>query len=93
MEEEKTVSQWKKHVDPVLIIKTDELRLLGYVTTKNEVWECLRAKVWEGNPEKRLYEIVQDVLHLKSHTYESFVNHEENDDLEAIEDVNSGYNE
>lgn len=93
MEEEKTVSQWKEYVNPVLRIKTDELQLLGYVTTRDEVWECLREEVWKGNPEKRLYEIVQDVLHLKSHTYESFVNYNENDDLEAIEDVNSGHNE
>ncbi|KHE73130.1 post-transcriptional regulator [Halobacillus sp. BBL2006] len=97
MKEVKTASQWKKEVDPVLISKVDEFRLLGYESaTKKEIWDCLSIKVWKGNPEKRLHSIVQDIFHLNSHTYVSFLTNQayQNDDLEAsLEAVNAGYNE
>ncbi|MBH0229987.1 post-transcriptional regulator [Halobacillus yeomjeoni] len=86
MEVVKTVSQWKDEVAPVLESKLDELHLLGYNrATKNEVWECLVQKVWKGNPEKRIHEVVQDIFHLNIHTYVSYLTMSafQNEDLMA----------
>ncbi|TGB04199.1 post-transcriptional regulator [Halobacillus salinus] len=91
MYEAKTVHQWKGQIDPVLTSKLEELRLLGYDNaTKEEVWKCLVKKVWKGEPEKRLYEIVQDVFHLSSHTYVSYLTadaYQDEDLLASIEAV------
>lgn len=97
MEEVKTVTQWRDEVAPVLISKVDELQLMGYErATKEEVWQCLEKKVWKGNPEKRLYEIVQDILHLSSHTYVSFLTveaYQDEDLIASIEAINQGQKE
>lgn len=93
MESCKQASLWKKKIDPVLVSKVDELKLLGYNrATKDEVWKTLTQKVWKGDPELRLYEIVQDILHMSSHTYVSYLTKEayqDEDLLASIEALSS----
>ncbi|WP_067727303.1 post-transcriptional regulator [Oceanobacillus damuensis] len=74
MEIRQTVSEWKQMVIPALKSKAEELEMMGYSqATPEDVWSCLVQKVWKGAPEKRLYEIVQDILHLASNTYLSYL--------------------
>lgn len=86
MEELLTVKEWKPQVKHVLESKADEFRAMGYSQASGEdVWECLVQKVWKGNPKKRIHELVQDILHLGSNIYLSYltVKSYENDDLLA----------
>ncbi|ELK44803.1 post-transcriptional regulator [Halobacillus sp. BAB-2008] len=86
MDQMKTVGEWRRRVSPVLQSKVEELHLLGYEqATKEEIWNCLIKKVWNGEPEKRLHEIVQDIFRLSSHTYTGYLTAEayESDDLLA----------
>ncbi|RWZ59969.1 hypothetical protein EQV77_01330 [Halobacillus fulvus] len=97
MENTKVVSLWKEKVDPALTSKVEELKWLGYANaTPEELWNCLVKKVWKGEPEKRLYEVVQDILHMRSHTYLSFITNESYDELgltDSIEAITSYENE
>ena len=70
----KHVNDWKAEVYPVLVSKTEEFRLMGYNRANSEdVWNCLVKKVWKGNPELRLYQIVEDIMHLSTNKYMSFL--------------------
>lgn len=70
----KPVNEWKGMLTSVINSKVEEFRLMGYSrTTSEDVWQCLTDKVWKGNPEKRLHEVVQDIFHLRSTTYMSFL--------------------
>ncbi|MFD1065365.1 post-transcriptional regulator [Oceanobacillus locisalsi] len=80
------VDAWKDMIYPALISKKEELEMLGYEqATPEDVWKCLSVKVWKGEPEKRLHEMVQDIFHLKSSVYLSYLTIQsyENDDLAA----------
>jgi len=84
LENLKTVSAWKSLIIPALESKSSEFRLQGYEeATSEDVWKCLTEKVWKGNPEKRLYEVVQDIFHLGSNVYMSYLtlNAYQKDDL------------
>lgn len=72
--EEKTIQEWKSFVIPALLSKQGEFKLIGYsdVTTE-EIWQCLKTRVWKGNPPKRLHEVVQDIFHLPTATYMSYI--------------------
>lgn len=86
MEIRKTVDTWKKELKPALESKAGEFRLMGYSrATEEDIWNCLVKKVWKGNPEKRLHEVVQDILHLSSNIYMSYltVDAYQDDDLMA----------
>ncbi|MFS0672920.1 post-transcriptional regulator [Ornithinibacillus sp. 179-J 7C1 HS] len=86
MEIIKTVDNWKEELKPALESKALEFQLMGYSkATEEDVWNCLSKKVWKGNPEKRLYEVVQDVLHLSSTIYMSYLTIDayQDDDLMA----------
>ncbi|WP_156291170.1 post-transcriptional regulator [Oceanobacillus salinisoli] len=86
MEVVHTVSEWKKVVKPVLESKASEFQALGYSqATSEDVWKCLVEKVWKGNPDKRIHELVQDIFHLGSNVYLSYltVKSYEDDDLMA----------
>ncbi|MBY7143280.1 post-transcriptional regulator [Virgibacillus sp. NKC19-3] len=81
-----SVNEWKDTVKPALNSKVDEFRIMGYTKANHEdIWNCLVQKVWKGNPNKRLYEIVQDIFHLGSNVYLSYltVNAYQDDDLMA----------
>ncbi|MCP3030426.1 post-transcriptional regulator [Halobacillus sp. A1] len=97
MKEIKPVSEWKETLTPVLLSKQDEFRLLGYRSaTAEDIWRCVNKKLWKNNPEKRLHEAVQDVLHLSNNQYVSYITVEayQNDDLmESIKAVDSGSSE
>jgi hypothetical protein len=86
MEIKQTVSEWKQMIFPALTSKAEEFRMMGYSqATPEDVWACLAKKVWKGEPEKRIYEIVQDVFHLASNTYLSYLTMSsyQNDNLRA----------
>ncbi|MGM8212973.1 post-transcriptional regulator [Virgibacillus sp. W0430] len=98
MEEVKTVDNWKTYVEPALISKAKEMQLMGYSeATLEGIWECLVNKVWKNNPSKRLYEIVQDIFHLNSTTYMSYLTvqsqDQEDDLLATINALNDPFNE
>ncbi|MYL33345.1 hypothetical protein GLW05_06990 [Pontibacillus yanchengensis] len=97
MEEEKTVVEWKKWIEPVLQSKVEEFHMMGYEKArKEEIWNCLIHKVWKGKPNKRLYEIVQDIFHLSVGTYMAYLTVQayQNDDLLAsIEALRYNYPE
>lgn len=83
----RNVNDWRSVIQHVLDSKVEELRLLGYEKANSEeVWQCLLQKVWRKNNEKRLHEVVQDILHLSGNQYMSFLTvemHQQNDDLMA----------
>ncbi|MHA6252143.1 post-transcriptional regulator [Oceanobacillus sp. CAU 1775] len=82
----KNASQWKEFVVPFLISKVEELHIMGYSqATNDDVWKCLIAKVWKGDPEKKLHQVANDIMHLQSSTYLSYLTVEsfKNDDLMA----------
>ncbi|NWO13284.1 MAG: post-transcriptional regulator [Virgibacillus sp.] len=73
-------------VRPALQSKAEEFHLMGYEeATPEDVWKCLVGKVWKGDPEKRIYEVVQDIFQLTTATYISYltVSAQQNDDLFA----------
>lgn len=74
LDEKRTVNDWKSEMKVILESKTTEFHLIGYPrATPEEIWSCLVKKVWKGNPEKRLFEIVQDIFHLSTTTYMSYI--------------------
>lgn len=86
MELVKKANEWKVMIEPVLDSKVYEFQLMGYSrATKDDVWKCLEKKVWKGDPHKHIYEVVQDILHLGSNIYLSYLTVEayQNDDLMA----------
>lgn len=86
LEEKKKVEEWKIELSPVLKSKVEELQMLGYSkATEEDVWKCLIKKVWKGNPEKRIHEVVQDIFHLSPSTYMSYLTIDayQDDDLMA----------
>ncbi|SET67082.1 Post-transcriptional regulator [Salinibacillus kushneri] len=88
MKDVRTVTEWHTFVSPALQSKVDELHVLGYdKATEEQVWNCLIKKVWKKDIDKRLYEVVQDILHLDSGVFMSYlareIYQERNDDLMA----------
>lgn len=74
MEEIKRVSQWKPLVQPVLESKVSEFKLIGYKRANEEdIWNCLVQKVWKGDPEKKLYEVVAEIFHLNTGTFMNYI--------------------
>ncbi|MEQ6375803.1 post-transcriptional regulator [Bacillaceae bacterium S4-13-58] len=74
MEEEKSVLQWKKTLLPFLESKAEELKVMGYDKTKPEdVWDCLMKKVWKKEKNLRLHQAVQDVMHLSTQIFMSYL--------------------
>ncbi len=86
MEMKHNVDGWKQTIIPALQSKAEELEMLGYSqATADDVWRCLKEKVWRGDPEKRLYEVIQDIFHLGSNIYLSYLTMSsyQNEDLMA----------
>jgi len=74
MDIEQPVKEWESMIRPALESKAYEFKLAGYSRVSVEdVWSCLERKVWKGNPTKRLYEVVQDILHLDGSVYMSYL--------------------
>nr|WP_246206618.1 post-transcriptional regulator [Virgibacillus ihumii] len=86
METMKTVREWRNELEMALECKKNEFQMMGYQqASTDDIWKCLEEKVWKGNPQKRLYEVVQDIFHLASNIYMSYltVNAYQDDDLMA----------
>src|SRR5699024_8014462 len=96
--EEKTVQEWREKVEPALLSKQRDFKIIGYKdVSKEEIWQCLEEKVWKGNPTKRLYQVVEDIFHLSTATYMSYMTvnalKADDDDLMAsIQAVTEGEN-
>ncbi len=84
------VHEWKSDVRPVIVSKVEEFQMLGYPSvSEEEIWRCMEKKVWRGQPEKRIYEVVQDLFHLDSGTYMSFLAHETYKDTDLMTQIQS----
>ncbi len=86
LEIKKTVEEWKVELRPALQSKAEEFQMMGYSrATEEDVWKCLLKKVWKGNPNKRVHEVFQDVFHLSSNIYMSYLTIDayQDDDLMA----------
>jgi hypothetical protein len=66
--------QYKDTVKPALISKINEFELYGYdKVLENELWEFLNKKKWKRErEEKRLHEIVSDILAVKVGEYMNY---------------------
>ncbi len=88
MEMIQNVNEWKTAVSPFLDSKVEELQLMGYSqATREDVWKCLVKKVWKGNPDKKLHQVVHEIMHLQSSTYLSYLtvqSYEDNDLMASI---------
>ncbi|KAB8134765.1 hypothetical protein F9U64_11555 [Gracilibacillus oryzae] len=86
--EKRLVSAWKSELADVIDSKVHEFRLLDYSkATADNIWQCLVQKVWKGDPEKRLSEVVQDILHLHSNTYMSYLTQQSFQDTSLQESI------
>ncbi|AMX82777.1 transcriptional regulator [Geobacillus subterraneus] len=67
--------QLRKQLMPALECKYDEFRLLGYTqVTIDGLWEYLCARKWKNAlAEKKLYELVSDILSLSPGEYMAFL--------------------
>ncbi|MGG3790599.1 post-transcriptional regulator [Geobacillus thermodenitrificans] len=65
----------REQLMPALECKYDEFRLLGYTqVTIDGLWECLCARKWKNAlAEKKLYELVSDILSLSPGEYMAFL--------------------
>ncbi|SER73857.1 Post-transcriptional regulator [Gracilibacillus ureilyticus] len=86
--EKKPVTLWKPELTDVIESKVTEFQLLDYSkATADDVWKCLVQKVWKGDPEKRLAEVVQDILHLHSNIYMSYLTQQSFQDTSLQESI------
>ncbi|WP_164216324.1 post-transcriptional regulator [Virgibacillus sp. YIM 98842] len=94
MEVKQRVSGWKETVQPALESKVSELHLMGYPkATKEEIWNCLEQKVWKGDPEKRIHEVIEDIFHLSATIYMNFLTlkvYQDSDLMDSISAVMQG---
>ncbi|ASK63087.1 hypothetical protein CFK37_13495 [Virgibacillus phasianinus] len=96
METLRSINEWKAVMEPALESKVSEFKLMGYSSASTEeIWNCLVQKVWKGNPSKHVYEVVQDIFHLASNIYLSYltVKAYEDDDLMASIQAVTGKND
>lgn len=87
MEAGQSVKEWKPIVKPAIESKVKEFIQMGYEkTTSEDVWSCLEARVWKKKENKKLHEVVQDIFHLSSDVYISYLTmnaYRDDDDLMA----------
>lgn len=88
MEIKKNADAWRPEIEEVLASKTDEFRLLGYPKASgDDIWACLKKRVWKGNPELFLHQVVADIFHISPGTYMNFLAqkaYQEHDLMESI---------
>lgn len=90
----KQASKWKHEINDVLLGKVEEFQLLDYSkATSEDVWNCLMQKVWKGDPEKALHEVVQDIYHLSPGLYMTYLTQQSLmvDELQESIDALLGY--
>lgn len=90
----KQVEDWRLHVEPFLKSKLEEFLLMGYSrATIEDIWQCLEKNVWKGTPTKKLYEIVQDIMHLRASVYMNYLTvkaYQDDDLMASIEALMDG---
>ncbi|MED3624463.1 post-transcriptional regulator [Neobacillus thermocopriae] len=70
-----TAEQYRSQVQPAILSKLEEFRLLGTDSvTEDDLWEFLMKKKWrkEKKDELKLFEMIQDILSVKVSDYISF---------------------
>lgn len=88
LDKRKSVTEWREELEAVLDIKKNEFQMLGYdKTTTEDIWNCLRKTVWKDKePQKRLYEVVAEILQLQITTYMTYLTmgiYQDDEDLMA----------
>lgn len=74
MEYERPIEDWKELLIPALESKVEELHLMNYQQANIEnVWACLKEKVWKETSHKRLYEVTQDIFHLSGSVFMGYL--------------------
>lgn len=70
----RTTDEWKNDVEPALLSKIHELKIIGYAgVTKEELWLYLNEKVWVNNPKKLIHEMIQDILRFPPSDYINYL--------------------
>lgn len=74
MENSHLFSHFRTQVQPALISKLEEFKMLGYDSVlEDKLWEFLIKKKWKKVKEDmKLYEIIQDILAVRVSDYISF---------------------
>lgn len=72
--EDHPMNHFRQQVEPVIRSKVEEFKLLGYDAADPQgVWACLLAKTWKQKQEKRLHEIVNDILTLSINDFMAYL--------------------
>ncbi len=74
MENSHVFNQFRSKVEPALVSKLEEFQLLGYDSVSEDgLWEFLTRKKWKKvKDEKKLYEIIDDILSVKVSDFISY---------------------
>jgi hypothetical protein len=74
MENSHDFNQFRTKVEPALLSKLEEFQMLGYDSVSEEgLWDFLTRKKWKKvKDEKKLYEIVDDILSVKVSDFISY---------------------
>ncbi|MDF2858481.1 MAG: post-transcriptional regulator [Neobacillus sp.] len=74
MENSHAFNQFRSKVEPALLSKLEEFQLLGYDSVSEDgLWGYLVKKKWKKvKDEKKLYEIVDDILSVKVSDFISY---------------------
>jgi hypothetical protein len=74
METVHPMEAFRQQVKPALKSKVEEFHMLGYDrATEDDLWACLIKKKWRKKEEKRLYEVVNDILTLSANDFMAFL--------------------
>lgn len=69
----KTIDEWRYYVEPALLSKVNELKIVGYAgVTTDELWGYLKSKVWQLDKQRSVHEVIQDILRFAPSDY---INH------------------
>ena len=64
------IKRWKEKVDPAITSKAEDFQLIGYDrVTKEEVWECLLARLERKKETYRLHQLVAAIMSLSINEY------------------------
>jgi hypothetical protein len=74
MEKSHAYNHFRSQVEPALVSKLEEFRLLGYnEVSESGLWGFLTSKKWKKVKEDiRIYEIIDDILCVKVSDYISY---------------------
>ncbi|MBA4537165.1 post-transcriptional regulator [Bacillus aquiflavi] len=86
MDSDHMYDRFRKQVQPAINSKIEEFALFGYETmTDEELWMFLQEKKWrKPKKDKRLYEIVQDIMSISVVEYMNYAMVEAYKDMDFI---------